>query len=163
MIRGITMNNKLVEEIFNFLKQKKLTISFCESASAGALTSMFCEIEGISLVYKGSIICYSNDIKKRVVKISENILQKYGVVSSEVAKLMAKNTAEIMETDICISITGNAGKNVIENKKPCLYYICIYMIDKPENFEITLEDKERNFNRINIAYNALLKLKELLK
>lgn len=151
------------QKVFELLKKNNLTISFCESASAGALSSLLCEVEGISQVFKGSIISYSNEIKNKVVKIDQNILNKYGAVSEITAELMAKNTAKIMNTDICISITGNAGSNVIENKEPCLYYVGIFIIDRTEIFEVRLENKERNFNRYNIAHYALSKLLDFFK
>ena len=155
--------NEIVKTIYNYLLKNNLTISFCESASAGALTSLFCEIDGISQVFKGSIISYANEIKNKVVKIDSEIINKYGVVSKEVAEYMAKNTAKIMNTDICISITGNAGANAMENKKSGLYYVGIYIIDKVEVFEFNLEHKERNFNRLNISQHALMKLIEFIK
>ncbi len=156
-------NNNVAYQIFQYLKKHNMTISFCESASAGALTSMFCENEGVSAVFKGSIIAYQNEIKNKVLGISEEILNNQGAVSSITAELMAKNTAKKLNTDICISITGNAGSNVMENKAPCLYYIGIHMIDRTEVFEVQLENHERNFNRFNIALYALTKLLEFMK
>lgn len=149
--------------IYEYLLKNNLSISFCESASAGALTSMFCEVEGISQVFKGSIVSYANEIKENIINIPKDIINKHGAVSEIVAEYMAKNTAKLLNTDICISITGNAGSNVIENKKPCLYYVGIFIVDKTEVFEIQLENKERNYNRFNIAFWALDKLLEFIK
>ena len=156
-------NNKEAAQIYEYLKAHHMTISFCESASAGALTSLFCETEGVSAVFKGSIIAYQNEVKHKVLGISEEILNTQGAVSSATASLMAQNTAKKLNTDICISITGNAGNNVMENKAPCFYYVGIFMIDRTEVFEVQLENHERNFNRFNIALYALNKLLEYMK
>lgn len=149
--------------IFNYLKEKKLTIGFCESASAGALTSMFCEQEGVSSVFKGSIIAYQNEIKNKLLGINQETLEKYGAVSYQVAEQMAKNAAKILNVDICISITGNASNNTMENKPACMYYLGIFIIDHVEVFQVSLLNKERNYNRFNIALYALNKLMEFIK
>ena len=158
-----TNKNKIAQKIYEYLKQHHLTISFCESASAGALTSMFCETAGVSEVFKGSIIAYQNEVKNKLLGISDVILNSQGAVSATTAELMATNTAKKLHTDICISITGNAGSNVMENKPACFYYVGIFMIDRCDVFEVQLVDHERNFNRFNIADYALNKLYEYMK
>ena len=155
--------NKTNELVFNFLKKNNLTISFCESASAGALTSLFCEIEGVSEVFKGSLITYSNEAKNKLAKVSEELINLYGAVSEEVAKSMSENTNKILNTDICISITGNASNNVIENKPVCMYYVGITIIDKTYVYKIQQDDKGRNYNRFNIALTALEYLLKILE
>lgn len=150
------------EEIINILKEKKLTISFCESATAGALSSMLCDVQGASKVFKGSLITYSNEAKINVAKVSSDTIKKFGAVSKQTALEMSSNTNKILKSDICISITGNSDINVIENKKVCSYYVGITLIDKTQVFLIELEHKERNWNRYNIAFHALSKLKELI-
>lgn len=153
---------KILHEIYKLLDNLKLTISFCESASAGALSSCFCEIKGSSKYFKGSIIAYSNQTKEHLLKIDSTTLQKYGSISPQIAELMAQNTNRIMKTDICVAITGNSDTNVIENKPSCLYYVAIALIDKTYVYEIQLNNTERNFNRLNISINAFEKLLDLL-
>lgn len=162
ILYNINTYMKILHEIYKLLNDLNLTISFCESASAGALSSCFCEIKGSSKYFKGSIIAYSNAIKERVLKIDPMILEKYGSISSQTAELMAKNTNRIMKTDICVAITGNSDTNIIENKPSCLYYVAIALIDKAYVYEIQLENTERNFNRLNISISALEKLLDLL-
>lgn len=139
------------KEIYDLLLEKELTISFCESASGGALSSMMCDIDGVSKVFMGSIVSYDNSIKINVVDIDKSIVEKYGAVSEEVAYHMSKNTNQIMKTDICISITGNAGANPMEDKETGLYYVGITLIDKTDVFKFELKNSTRNYNRFNIA------------
>lgn len=153
---------KIAQEVFDILNKKELTISFCESATAGALSSLFAEIEGCSKVFKGALITYSNEAKIKVAKVRENTIINYGAISKQTAKEMAANTNKIMNTDICISITGNAGLNIIENKPVAFYYVGITLIDKTKVYEIKLVNNNRNQNRINIAWFALEELKKVL-
>ncbi|MGL4950217.1 MAG: CinA family protein [Mycoplasma sp.] len=155
--------NSTVQSIFDILSAKDMTISFCESASAGSLTNIFCEIENVSKIFKGSIIAYNNQIKIDVVKIQESLISNYGAVSKEVAIAMAKNTNKIFNTDVCVSITGNASCiNPIENKPTGKYYVGIALFDKVYYFEVNLENGERNFNRLNISLHSLDLLLKLL-
>lgn len=155
---------KIVKVLHEHLHRQNLTISFCESASAGALSSLFCEIDGSSQIFKGSIISYTNETKKNLLKIPESILQTYGAVSREVAELMAANTNRLLNTDICVSITGNSSiVDCIEDKPSCFYYVGITIIDKTYVLEVQLENAhDRNFNRLSIAVHALEMLYDLL-
>ncbi|MGL4951847.1 MAG: CinA family protein [Mycoplasma sp.] len=151
------------KKIFDILNSRELTLSFCESASAGTLTSLFCELDGVSKVFKGSIIAYSNEVKTNLVKIPSSTINQYGAVSEEVALLMAKNTNKIMNTDICLSITGNASAiSTIESKPSCFYFIGIALFDKTYSYSVQLDVHERNYNRLNISINALDILLNLL-
>lgn len=150
-------------ELFEFLLKKNLTISFCESASAGALSSFFCDIEGASKVFKGALITYSNESKINIAKVNPEFINLYGAVSEQVAIEMSKNTNKILNTDICISITGNSSSNVIENKPTCLYYVGITIVDKTYVYQIVQKDMGRNYNRFNIAHASIEKLLSILK
>ncbi len=154
----------IITKIKEILISKGLTISCCESASGGALSDLLTSIDGSSQYFKGAIISYSNEIKEKVVKIDKNIIAQYGAVSSQVAELMAANTNKIMNTDICISITGNASQNnLIEDKPSCMYYLGITIIDKTYVYEKQLLSNERKVNKLNIAFVALETLYDLLQ
>lgn len=152
-----------VQQLIKKIKQAELTVSCCESASGGALASLLCETEGASSFFKGGIIAYSNEIKVNVVKIPQTIIDNHGAISEPTAKLMSENANRIFKTDICIAITGNSSAvNTIENQPSCFYYVAITIIDKTYVEAVQLEDQGRNFNRLNIAYQALTILDELL-
>ena len=54
------------------------------------------------------------------------ILKKYGAVSRQTAKIMAKNVRELANTDIGISITGIAGPSGATKNKPVgLVYVAL--------------------------------------
>lgn len=152
--------NFLVVEL---LKQKHLSISTCESASCGALASMLGEVPGVSQVYKGGFVTYSNDAKVVLAEVSVKTLNEYGAISEQTAYEMAERTANILDTDIAISITGNAGPQGDENKPVGLFYVGITILGITTVYQITLKDtKNRDYNRLNISWEALKKLYDLL-
>ena len=53
------------------------------------------------------------------------MIEKYGVVSKEIATLMCVNGKSILDTDLCVSFTGNAGPDAMEGKPVGEVYIGI--------------------------------------
>ena len=91
------------------LTQQKKTISTAESCTGGKIAQMLTAIPGSSAYFKGSIVSYAKETKINVLKVSEETIKKYSVVSEEVAKEMALSIQKMMDTDYAISVTGNAG------------------------------------------------------
>ncbi|WP_303923675.1 CinA family protein [Ureaplasma parvum] len=150
-------------ELINLLKERRLRLSVCESASCGALSSSIGEIAGASSVFAGGFISYSNEVKIKLVGVSEKTIFKYGAVSEQTAKEMCLQTNQKFNTDIAISITGNAGPQGSENKEVGLFYIGIAIKDFAIVKKVTLNSNERTFNRFSIAWEAISYLIELIK
>ena len=108
------------------LNKKKLKISFAESCTGGLLTNTITSISGASKVFNMGFITYSNQAKIKILKISKNIIIKYGAVSPECCKAMVVNLSKISKANINVSITGIAGPNGGTKEKPVgLVYIGI--------------------------------------
>ena len=119
------MNLKL-KKIVRLLKKKKIKISFAESCTGGLLSSAITSVSGSSKVFNLSLIVYSNESKIKVLKISKKLIRKYGAVSEQVCKAMAKNVSKIGKTNMSISITGIAGPSGGTKQKPVgLVYVGI--------------------------------------
>jgi len=54
-------------------------------------------------------VSYATETKVNVLKVPQEIVDKYSVVSAEVASAMAKGVRKMMKTDFAIATTGNAG------------------------------------------------------
>ena len=108
------------------LNKKKLKISFAESCTGGLLANTITSISGASKVFNMGFITYSNQAKIKILKISKNIIIKYGAVSPECCKAMVVNLSKISKANINVSITGIAGPSGGTKKKPVgLVYIGI--------------------------------------
>ena len=57
----------------------------------------------------GSIVSYATETKINVLGVSPETIQKFSVVSAEVAQEMAVCVQRLMKTDYAIATTGNAG------------------------------------------------------
>lgn len=106
------------EELVLLLKEKGLTISTAESCTGGLIAKKITDVSGSSEVYKGSIIAYSNEIKKKYLDVSGDTLDIYGAVSENTAAEMAASIQKKYNTDVSVSTTGIAGPAGGSEKKP---------------------------------------------
>jgi nicotinamide-nucleotide amidase len=99
----------LPEVVSDLLRERKKTISFAESCTAGLLTSMIGEYPGASDILSGSVIAYSNTSKTDLLGIPSQLIATRGAVSEEVAMEMAIRCRQKFSSDLAVSITGIAG------------------------------------------------------
>ena len=104
--------------VFDMYKLQKLSglalklnskIVSAESCTAGLLSASLTEIPGSSAFFEQGYITYSNNSKTSVLGVENKTLKKYGAVSEQVAKQMAKGALKRSNSTIAISITGIAG------------------------------------------------------
>ena len=112
------------QEIIDIMREQKLKLGVIESATGGLISHLITNVPGSSDIYQGGITSYSNDIKMKIIGVKESTLQKYGAVSSQVVKEMAKGGRKVLGVDICIADTGIAGPGGATAGKPVgLFYI----------------------------------------
>ena len=88
---------------------KNLTITTAESCTGGMISSAIVHINGSSKIFKSSYIVYSNDMKSKLLNISNDLIKKNGAVSEIIAFNMAKNSLKILKANLSIAVTGIAG------------------------------------------------------
>lgn len=114
------------ENIVALLKEKGLTLATAESCTGGLIGKRITDISGASSVFGCGIISYSNEVKKSVLGVKEELLEKYGAVSEAVAASMALGAVKCSGADLAVSVTGIAGPNSDGTDKPVgLVYIAV--------------------------------------
>ena len=114
-----------MNELAELLIKNNISIGTVESFTVGNFATMLGNIPGISKVYKGSLVTYQSETKERLLGIEHPLIEKYGVVSKEIATLMCVNGKSILDVDLCVSFTGNAGPDAMEGKPVGEVYIGI--------------------------------------
>ncbi|ABX32093.1 competence/damage-inducible protein CinA [Petrotoga mobilis SJ95] len=104
--------------LFDVLMKSSKTLSFAESCTGGMLSDTLVSIPGASNVFKGSLVTYSNESKVRLLDVKKETIEKFGAVSEETVKEMAYGLKKIMESDICVSVSGIAGPSLGSEQKP---------------------------------------------
>lgn len=104
--------------IGNLLRDKGLTLATAESCTGGNIAHVITEIAGSSEYFVGSVVSYTNEIKHRVLNVSENTLGEFGAVSQPTVEQMVCGVSELMHTDCAVSTSGIAGPGGAEPGKP---------------------------------------------
>ena len=91
------------------LQEKQATLVAAESCTGGLFSDTITDIAGASAFYKGSVVAYTQEIKRDVLKVEEELIKEHGPVSKEVTEAMAKQVVEVLDADFSVAITGNAG------------------------------------------------------
>lgn len=152
------------EEIVTKLSELKYHIAVAESCTGGLVAAKLINVAGVSEVLDFSMITYANEAKIEFLDVTENDINKYGVVSEQVALAMAKGIAKLANANVGLATSGIAGPSGATKTKP-VGMVCfgIYLNGKC----YTYTNYFGNIGRQNVRQQAtqfiLLKLKELLE
>ena len=100
------------------LTNQGLTLATAESCTGGGLSHLLTSIPGASAFFIGGIIAYQNDIKVKLLGVSQATLVEHGAVSLSTALAMAEGCRNRFSTDIAVSLTGIAGPGGGSPEKP---------------------------------------------
>lgn len=148
--------NCIEEAVVAMLKEHHLKVATAESCTGGLIAKRITDVPGASEVFECGIISYANEIKHKVLGVSEDDLNKYGAVSEPVAKQMAQGALKVSGADIAVSVTGIAGPDSDSTSKP-VGLVYIGLADKENVWvrEIRTSRRDRSYNRYVSASNAL--------
>ncbi|WP_139488906.1 competence/damage-inducible protein A [Brevibacillus dissolubilis] len=118
-----TGETSLHECLFEQLKERGETIAFAESCTGGSLSALLTSIPGASSVYRGGTVVYTNEAKRDLLGVPQEVLDTDGAVSEQTAKLLAENVRQKLGATYGISVTGVAGPDPSEGKPVGLVYI----------------------------------------
>ena len=99
----------LCSKVLDTLRAGGKTLATAESLTGGGIGSALTAIPGASEVYKGGVISYVNEVKRDVLGVPQEILDRYGAVSAWTAGYMASGVRKLLKADYAISVTGLAG------------------------------------------------------
>ena len=108
----------LAAVVLHRCRELKLTLAVAESCTGGMLGERLTNIPGSSDVFLGGVIAYHNDVKKDLLGVTANDLEKHGAVSEAVALQMAAGIRERTGANVGVSVTGIAGPGGGTPEKP---------------------------------------------
>ena len=109
IIVGFDENETIEVVLGQQLARLGKTISTAESCTGGKIAEVLTSVAGASNYFRGSVVSYATDVKVSVLGVSQEIIDRNSVVSSQVATEMALGLQKLMKTDYAIATTGNAG------------------------------------------------------
>ena len=157
------INLEKAKKVLSSLEKRGLTLGSVESLTAGLFASTICSVPGASKVFKGSFITYATSMKTDFLNIDKSFIDKYGVVSKEVAREMAIIGRHGLDVDVCVSFTGNAGPTKEKGQAPVgRVNMCVSTCKGYVNIEKDFE-LERNEMREECVNSMLDALEEIFK
>ena len=115
------------------------TVCTAESCTGGMIAHLLTEIAGVSQVYQGSVVAYSNRAKVEILGVPASVLEANGAVSDPVARAMARGACERFHAELGVSTTGIAGPGGGSVAKPVgLVYVALHgsAIDKVKELHV---------------------------
>lgn len=117
LIYGVDVKD-LAHAVCAELVERGVTLATAESCTGGMIASRITDIAGVSAVYKGGVVCYTNAVKRDTVGVPQALLDKYSAVSPQVCRALAEGIRAKMGSDLGLSVTGVAGPGADELGHP---------------------------------------------
>jgi nicotinamide-nucleotide amidase len=108
----------LQEVLGKILTARRQTLSTAESCTGGYVAHVITSIPGSSGYFRGSVIAYDNEIKKKILGVDPAILSAAGAVSEETVRAMVRGALQNMESDFAIATSGIMGPGGGSAEKP---------------------------------------------
>ncbi len=108
----------LEETLLSLLRARGLTLALAESCTGGLAASRLVRVPGASHAFRGGVVAYSNDLKRDLLGVPAEMLERHGAVSAEVAAAMAAGVRRAAGASIGAAVTGIAGPDGGTAEKP---------------------------------------------
>jgi nicotinamide-nucleotide amidase len=96
--------------IMGLLAERGWTIGTAESMTGGLVSAALTSIPGASAVVRGGVVAYDNELKQRLLGVTDTTT----VVDMETAIEMAQGGREFLGADVVVAVTGSAGPEPLE-------------------------------------------------
>jgi nicotinamide-nucleotide amidase len=112
-------DERSVEEIvLDLCHDQGLSLATAESCTGGMVAERLTSVPGSSRVFLGGVVAYADEVKAGELDVPQELLERYGAVSAEVAEAMAAGARGRIGADVAVSVTGIAGPGGGSEEKP---------------------------------------------
>ena len=145
------------------LLSKGLRMGTAESCTGGQIASMITSVPGSSQYFAGSVVAYSNEVKRNLLGVTAETLEQHGAVSRAVVEQMAAGALRALRCDCAVAVSGIAGPTgAIPGKPVGTVWIAAALGERAvsECYRFTTV---RDTNIFRASHTALLMLLRLLE
>jgi competence/damage-inducible protein CinA-like protein len=148
--------------VLDLAREQGLSLAAAESCTGGIVAARLTSVPGSSDAFVGGVVSYDNRLKRDVLSVPEEMLERHGAVSAETAAAMAAGARATLGADVAVSVTGVAGPGGGTPEKPVgLVYLHASMPGDEESMELRLPG-DRDAVRRRAAASALHLLRRVL-
>ncbi len=109
LARKIVITPNPVADLYQTFSEYGYRLATAESCTGGLVGGLLTSQPGISSVYVGGFVTYTNQMKIDMLGVDPKAIEQYTEVSAHVAKQMALGAKERTGANVAISLTGVAG------------------------------------------------------
>lgn len=126
------------------LTRRGLRIAVAESLTGGLVLAELTRIAGASAVVSGGIVAYDSAVKRSLLDVSAELLNREGAVHPDVAREMADGVRRALAidgraADIGVATTGVAGPSSQDGKPPGTVYVAVATDEAVDALELRLQ------------------------
>ena len=115
---NVIVADDLIQYIIDALLASDQKITLAESCTGGLLAYYFTSKAGVSSVFEGSLVTYSNILKENWLAVENSTLVDNGAVSEAVVSEMCEGALAIAKADYALALSGIAGPDGGSEEKP---------------------------------------------
>lgn len=117
---------ELEASVGRLLRSRRLTLSVAESCTGGLILHRLTNVPGASAYLDRGVVCYSDLAKIEWLGVSPAVVKRYGAVSPQAARAMAKGIQTAAGTGLGLAVSGIAGPGGGSAAKPVgLVYVAL--------------------------------------
>lgn len=109
---------QIEKELRDVFTKQGLKLALAESCTGGKMAARLTSMAGASEYFLGSFVVYSNELKRKVLKVSKAMLEEKGAVSREVVGAMLEGLFDVTSADWGVAVSGVAGPSGGTAEKP---------------------------------------------
>ncbi|MEW6144322.1 MAG: competence/damage-inducible protein A [Thermodesulfobacteriota bacterium] len=113
-----TEGETMEEVVGIFLRRHGMKLATAESCTGGLISNRITNVPGSSDYFLEGVVSYSNEAKRMLLGVPEDLLDTHGAVSAPVVEAMARGVRKLAGSDIGVGVSGIAGPGGGTPEKP---------------------------------------------
>jgi len=109
---------ELATQVISLYTREDKKICTAESCTGGLIAATLTSVAGSSAVLERGFVSYSHESKTELLGVLPEKIERFGIVSGEIAEEMAQGALDFSQADVALSITGIAGPDGGTNDTP---------------------------------------------
>jgi len=139
----------------------RLSVAVAESLTGGLVMAALTSVPGSSATVRGGVVAYATQVKRDVLGVDGDLLDRVGAVDADVALQMADGVRDTVGADFGLATTGVAGPDGQDGKAPGVVFVAVTTPFGRWHRELLL-DGDRDAIRTRSAIAVLELLNEVL-
>ncbi|URM89384.1 CinA family protein [Streptomyces sp. MRC013] len=148
--------------MLRLLAERGQTLAVAESLTGGLVAAELTSVPGASRVFRGSVTAYATPLKRDLLGVDGDLLERRGAVDAEVALQMARGVRSRLGAGWGVATTGVAGPDPQDGRPVGTVYVAVCGPPGGAAEEGTVAALRLNGDRAEIRRGSVRNVLELL-